>query len=577
MANLISSITSEEELRRRKEELLALAEEMHDVGHRNGSTPPAQPKPQTTPQQPADDLAKLIKQIQQQEPEKLEDWVRERKHQIANLVGSLTPEESAEIWDALLRAGMPVDAVTKAHDEVAKIAWQKSLSLEDFLLAAGMSDEGNAQCVARLHAGRFLHSKELGWLAYTGTHWTMESAEALLDRAIVDTLERRVEAASKGDLGMHEKLRKFCVPNRGRVEGAKALLGSIVNASASEFESDPDLLNCQNGVIDLRTGELLPHDPAQRFMHCATVDYKPDADPTPWLDWLREAVGEEMADWLQLAIGYTLTGRTNEEILFYLFGPPRSGKGVFTETMLALLGDPLGKEVNFSTFTEKRDGNSQNFDLAPLKPCRFVAADESNDYERFNEAKVKAITGGGKIYCAFKHRTHFNYKPQFKLWLSSNHPINADPDDKAVWSRFRLIHFPTSHLGSEDKRLKERMRSRPVLEGLLAWAVEGAMRWYALDGRGLREPASSAAIKQRHRSDNDAVGMWIDECCMQGQQYFTGSTVLYQSYKQWCETAGVRPKQQKGFALSLQHKGYKPDRLVENGKQVRGFCGLRIR
>jgi putative DNA primase/helicase len=566
-----------------RKELLALAEQATVTprptsGHHNGSTPPAaQPKP---PAQPADDLAKLIEQIQQQEPERLEDWVRERKHQIANLVGSLTLEESAKIWDALLRAGMPVDAVTKAHDEVEKIIWQKRLSLEDFLLVAGMSDEGNAQCVARLHAGRFLHSKALGWLAYTGTHWTTENAEALLDRAIVDTLIRRIEAASSGkNPEEHErmqKLRKFCAPNRGRVEGAKALLSSIVCAETSEFESDPDLLNCKNGVIDLRTGRLTPHDPAQRFMHCVTVDYKPDADPTVWLDWLREAVGEEMANWLQLAIGYTLTGRTNEEILFYLFGPPRSGKGVFTETMLSLLGEPLSKEVNFSTFTEKRDGNSQNFDLAPLKPCRFVAADESNAYERFNEAKVKMITGGGKIHCSFKYKDHFNYKPQYKLWLSSNHPINADPDDDAVWSRFRLIHFPTSHLGSEDKRLKERMRSRPVLEGLLAWAVQGAMKWYALDGRGLREPASSAALKQEQRGASDSVGMWIEERCIVGEQHYAGTTPLYQDYEYWCKESGFEPKKHKNFSIALQHKGYKPERRIINGKRTRVFLGLGI-
>jgi putative DNA primase/helicase len=495
-------------------------------------------------------------------------------------------EELAEMWKAFKELAQkakvpPPSTPPQPHQSqppAQPTTQQPAMTqdLADFMLSAGMSDEGNAQCVARLYAGRFLYSEALGWLAYTGTHWTTEGAEQMLDRAIVDTLIRRIEAASRNEsMEKNEKLRKFCVPNKGRVEGAKSLLSSIVYAAPSDFDIDPDLLNCKNGTVNLRTGQLSPHAPEQRFLHCVPVDYRPEADPTHWLNWLRQAVGEDMADWLQMAVGYSLTGRTSEEILFYMYGPPRSGKGVFTETILALLGAPLSKEVNFSTFTEKRSGDSQNFDLAPLRACRFVAADESNAYERFNEAKVKTITGGGEIYCAFKHKTHFSYRPQFKLWLSSNHPINADPDDDAVWSRFRLIHFANSHLGKEDKHLKERMRQPAVLEGLLAWAVQGAMKWYALDGRGLSEPASSAALKQEHRGTNDATGMWLEECCDFGDHYFSGSSDLYQSYKQWCINAGVEPKKQKGFTMALQHKGYRYDRQVVGGKLTRGFFGLR--
>ena len=221
--------------------------------------------------------------------------------------------------------------------------------------------------------------------------------------------------------------------------------------------------------------------------------------------------GAAVADGLQLAVGYALTGHTREEVLFYLYGPPRAGKGAFTEALLALLGSPLAKEINFGTFTAQRTGDTQNFDLAPLKPCRLVAASESNSYERFNEAKVKGITGGNEIYCAFKHKEHFNYRPQFKVWLSSNQPVNADPDDDAVWARVRLIEFPHSHLGTEDKTLKQRLRSPAVLEGVLAWAVQGARRWYELGSKGLSEPASSVALKQQQRETIDAVGMWVEE------------------------------------------------------------------
>jgi len=464
-------------------------------------------------------------------------------------------------------------------------ATPKSDEHTEYLLRAGLSDEGNAQCVTRLYAGQFLHSEALGWLAYTGTHWATDGAEARLDRAIVDTLLARIRATwqhsadddDDGDDSFERRLRAFCNPNKGRVEGAKHLLRSLVHVEPAEFDAEPDMLNCRNGVLDLRSGKLIAHEPAQRFMHCTSADYRPAADPATWVQWLTQTVGSaDMADWLQLAVGYSLTGHTREEILFYLFGPPRSGKGAFTETLVALLGSPLAKDINFATFTAQRTGDTQNFDLAPLKPCRMVAASESNTYERFNEAKVKAITGGNEIYCAHKHRAHFNYRPQFKVWLASNQPVNADPDDDAVWGRIRLIEFPYSHLGAEDKLLKDRLRSKEMLEGLLAWAVQGAMRWYALGGKGLGEPPSSQALKHEQRETLDAVGMWREERCTLGEHHFSAGSQLYQDYEKWCKENGVEPKKQKGFATALQRKGHKADRATVDGKQARGFYGLKL-
>lgn len=450
---------------------------------------------------------------------------------------------------------------------------------EDALLTQGAHDEGNAQCVNLRYNGRFLHSEALGWLYYTGRYWTLEGAEAALDRAIVDTLNARIEAAlHSGKADQYSELIKRSIPTSGRVQGAKYLLSSLVYASPNQFDTDPDRLNCNNGVVDLRTGAIVEHSPAQRFMHCTKVDYKPTADASPWVNWLTEAVGsKEVVDWLQMAVGYSLTGHTRDEILLYLFGPPRSGKGTFTETLLALLDSPLAKEVNFATFTAQRTGDSQNFDLAPLKPCRFVMASESNAYERFNEAKVKALTGGNEVYCAFKHKSHFNYRPQYKIWLSSNQPVNADPDDDAVWGRLRLIHFPHSHLGNENKLLKERMRKSETLEGVLAWAVQGAVKWYGLGSKGLPELESSIRLKKEHRDALDNVGMWLEECCLKGGDGFTANSTLYLSYEKWCIENGVEQKKQKGFSQALIRKGYENTITMREGKMFRGFRGVGLR
>jgi P4 family phage/plasmid primase-like protien len=449
------------------------------------------------------------------------------------------------------------------------------------LLHEGAHDEGNAQCTHARYRGRFCFNDAFGWMQHVGSHWATEGAEAAAERAITETLIARIDAAlHSNEADKYGDLIKRCIPSSSRVQGAKMQLRSLVYISPGNFDTDPDLLNCPNGVVDLRTGTIAPHSPGQRFTHCTSVGYDPDADQTAWLDWLTPTVGKETADWLQLAVGYSLTGSTREEILFYLYGPPRAGKGIYSETLLAMLGKPLATEINFGTFTAQRTGDSQNFDLAPLKPCRMVAASESNSYERFNEAKLKALTGGNEIYCAFKHHTHFSYRPQFKIWLSSNEPVNADPDDEAVWGRLRVIEFPLSHLGAEDKTLKQQMRSSEVLKGVLAWGIEGAVKWHALGAAGLPELPLSNTLKRQQREQLDAVGMWLDECCnippvvVEGS--FTPGSDLYSSYKSWCESNGQAPKQMKGFSQSLKRKGLREDRQWVEGKLKRGFVSVRI-
>ncbi len=439
-------------------------------------------------------------------------------------------------------------------------------------------DDGNAKCAYAMFGDKFLYCEALGWLTWAGTHWQPDPAEAAIDRAVLHLLKTRRLAAVHGD---KEAIVKATNGSAHHMHDCKRLFRTLITVEVDEFDNSPDVLNVANGVLDLRTGELTPHSPEQRFTHCASVEYDPGADDTDWVNWLVDAVGAAQANWLQIAIGYTLTGYTREEVLFYLFGPPRAGKGIFTETILAMLGKPLAAEINFGTFTAQRTGDSQNFDLAPLKACRMVAAAESNSYERFNEAKLKSLTGGNEIYCAFKHRNHFNYRPQFKIWLSSNEPINADPDDEAVWGRIRTIEFPHSHLGKEDKTLKRRMRSAEMLRGVLAWAVIGAQLWYKLEAAGLPELESSKTLKKHHREGLDAVGMWLDECASIAETekgYFTSAADLHSSYKTWCERNGQTPKLMKGLTQSLTRKGLVAarDRDRVDGKQKRGFTGVKL-
>lgn len=458
----------------------------------------------------------------------------------------------------------------QADDDSPSLPWDKAT--EEFLLKANdgivkesLHDEANADCVVRLFSGKFLYCGAYGWLRYTGTHWTQEGAELALHKAISYTLKARRMVGVRKE---QTELVKFCAPSASRLEGALKWLKSKMSdgglLSPSDFDANPDLLNCANGVINLDTGEFMEHDGEQRFMHCTAVAYRHDADTGPWLRFLEQATGGnlELVRDLQMAVGYSLTGHTREETLFYIWGPARSGKGTFTETLLTLLGKPIAAEVDFTSFTANDRRDPQGFDLAPLKPCRFVAASESSTYDRLDEARVKKVTGGNDVSCAFKHRDKFSYRPQFKIWLSSNQPVNADPDDDAVWGRLWLIPFPNSHLGAEDKGLKQRLKQPAALEGALKWAVDGALKWYRAGNRGLKEPAVSVELKRQHREAVDTVGAWLDECCLRVPTALTLTSELRASYETFCKANGVTPKGATALGKSLRHKGFADSRAT---------------
>jgi len=215
------------------------------------------------------------------------------------------------------------------------------------------------------------------------------------------------------------------------------------------------------------------------FTFCLDVAYNPNANVALIEHFLTSlGLNDHMIDYLQEAAGYTLTGDTAEECMFYIQGPPRSGKGTFTNALRRLLKEPLSAEISINTLaTSKHDSDKQNFALAPLRPCRMVIASESGKYSKLTTHKIKQITGGDSIHCAFKGKDFFNYRPQFKIWITSNNPPRPDDvEDDAFWdSRLKLIIFPISFVGREDKGLKARRVSRHRVSRSPAYLVRNRL------------------------------------------------------------------------------------------------------
>lgn len=452
------------------------------------------------------------------------------------------------------------------------------------LLAFEINDAGSAEAFIALHGEKFRHVEEWGWLYYTGTHWEKRGGDKHLFETMKEVLRARIGAALNR-ISDEDKLRKYltrCAPTTKNVKACLTQLrhAIVLDAHPDTFDSHKFLLNTQNGVLNLTSGQLLQHSPSLYMTFCLEIAYNPHADQSLIITFLQGlGLSDKVIVYLQEAAGYTLTGSTREECLFYIYGPTRSGKGTFMAALRSLLGNDLSAEIKFEILTgdKRNDADAQNFALAPLKPCRFIVASESGKYSTLNEAKIKQLTGGDSVYCAFKGKTHFNYTPQFKIWLTSNHSPKADVDDDAIWkSRLKLIEFPNSFLGQEDKGLKDMLMNDPAYqEALLAWAAEGAFKWYH-SPNGLVVPDEVRAATEKARTELDNIQQWLDECTESKPETRTPNSKLYQSYETWCDDNGVSPKKKRAFGRAMKAKGYTSDKWWTGLKTVRGFIGLSL-
>lgn len=439
------------------------------------------------------------------------------------------------------------------------------------LLRFDPDDSGNADAIRYVCGDRYLFNDAYGWMRWTDTHFDADGAEAALIEDAKGVLRRRRVAAVKD--GKSEAIVKIAAPSARHVRDALGMFKSMRYEPVKNFDTELHLLNVANGVLDLRRGEIVAHETSQRFTYCLSVDYDRRANAGAFMGFLQSAVGggPEVVSWLQSWLGYCLTGNTNLEQLLYIHGPTRSGKGTLTETLLALMGK-TARSVDFASFTAKREADTQNFDLAPLKAARLVIASESNQGAELNAAKIKGVTGGDEVTCAFKHRDVFTYRPQFKVMLVSNHPLNVDVDDDAAWTRVRVVEFPHSHAGSEDYSLKARMRSPEVLQGVLAWLVQGSMRYYAAGAKGIPTPQAVMAATKSQRDALDYVQQWLDARTMRAESVITPTGKLWKDYEGWCKDNGTTPRHITRFSKSLTRKGLKLDKY----SGIRSVFGLGL-
>lgn len=389
------------------------------------------------------------------------------------------------------------------------------------------TDLGNAKRFAYDWAGQVLAIPALGWLVWDGTHWRTDDTREIDRRAhlTVTLIGREVEHVSvTADDGSGKPVEdRLTAAKRARFGHAKKsqdaprIRAMIDRAGADNrlvdrvetLDQDPWLLNTTGGTVDLRTGEQHPHEPADRLTRLIDVDYTPGATAPRWNEFLMEVLDgdQELAAYLQRAIGYTLTGDTSEQILFLLHGDGANGKTTFLETIGDLLGrdDGYAASIDMTSLTTAASDRAARSDLARLVGRRLVVGNEIERGAHLDQRLVKTITGGERLTVRHLYREEFEYTPQFKLWLAVNDLPQIAGTDHAIWRRLRVVPF-AARIANPDKHLRQRLRRE--LPGILAWAVQGCLDWRR---DGLRTPSAVTTATSRWQHAADPVSRCITD------------------------------------------------------------------
>ena len=438
-----------------------------------------------------------------------------------------------------------------------------------------LTDMGNAERLAWSHGSdlRYCHLWNK-WLIWDGARFALDDCGVIATRAKSTVRSIYGEAATEADDKRREAIVKHAKSSESssRITAMAGLTQSEpgVPVRPSALDLDPWLLNCANGTVDLRTGQLTPHDRADLMTKMAATSFDSTATCPRFLAYLDQIMGgdADLVRFLQRALGYSLTGVTSERAIFILYGEGKNGKSTLVEVMDAVLGD-YAMRTPTESLLAKRDQGIPN-DIARLQNLRFVYASEAEEGQRLAEAKIKDMTGGDTLTARFLHGEFFDFKPAFKLWFSTNHKPVIRGTDRAIWDRIRLVPFlvriPPE---DQDKHLREKLIEEAG--GILAWCVTGCLDWQR---DGLQEPAGVINATRDYQSEMNVIERFITDCCVIDPNATVTSKDMYSAYVEWYKKGGEEHLTQTALGKRMAELGFDTAQLGKN--RARSWVGIGL-
>lgn len=437
-----------------------------------------------------------------------------------------------------------------------------------------LTDSANAEKLIELFGAdiRYCPSKK-EWYVWDGRRWLEDTSKRIysLAKQTARSYEETAEALSKDSdfckaLTKHSRASENLRGLQAMIQLAQSHDEVIVDHEA--FNRNPDILNVANGMIDLCTGKFRKFDRDEHITKIAPVVYVKGRKSNAWDGFMKDVVPDpDIRDFVQRAVGYSLTGHMFEEVMFLLFGDGQNGKTTFMSTLLNMLGGYASQAASSALMKSATRG--PNNELYVLVGKRMVLASETGESGKLDETLVKQMTGMDRISVNPKYKSQMEFDPSWKIWLGTNHEPTITGDDTAIWRRMVKIPF-TATIAKPDPKLKLLLLNDfNERSGILNWALEGVRMW---QDRRLILPDQIVKATDEYRESQSIIGQFIREVCVVRKGTLVPKIKLYESYVSYCKRIHEKPKTKNAFGRQMHQRGFEDTKT----QSVRYLSGIHI-
>jgi P4 family phage/plasmid primase-like protien len=469
-----------------------------------------------------------------------------------------------------------------------------------------MTDLANAELMQKLYGDILRYTPEWGWCAYDGSRWDIsveyrayeaarDIVKAMLNTANKEIAKREEQLAeqdvspdsdhAKRVLKPYMEFKKHALKSQSE-RGLTAMVKlnrEFMVASADMFDADPWLLNTPGGVVDLRTGEMMEHNPSYYMRNMTTVT--PEAMPTPMWDEFLDTImcgDKELIRYLQVLMGSALVGKVYVENLVIAYGCGQNGKSTFFNTVLNLVGS-YGTAINPDLLMSSKP-NEQQLGMAMLEGKRLAVAQESEEGERLRASMLKKLVSVDRMVAKRLYHDPHEFTPTHTLVMATNHLPRVTSTDEGTWRRIRVIPFEA--VIPKDRIITD-FQTRLTLNegaGILTWLIEGATLFWENECALPAPPERMVAASEEYRAEEDTIMRFLSESCERIDKSDKSLVVLhkdlYRAYETWCRLNGEMPKRLHGFTRTMHSAGFESELAwydAASQSKQRAWFGLQLK
>jgi putative DNA primase/helicase len=482
-------------------------------------------------------------------------WTAVLEHNTAMIDPPWEEDRLRREFDALLRKDVA------ANGAFPKYPARQASDDTSAAVAPPLSDDALAERLVAEHGSKWKYVPAWGsWFNWRGNVWARD------ETGLVREQVRQVCRSASQQASSPAEARHIASDKKIAAVLRVAAADPGISVPSSHWDAHPLLLNTPAGVVDLATGDILPHDPNRLITQITTAS--PGSGCPRWIEFLAEITdGDvELQVYLARLAGYCLTGLTREQVFAFLHGHGANGKSVFLNSLASVMGSYAATAAP-DTFMASRTERHLT-ELAGLRAARLVLVSETEAGRSWAEARIKAVTGGERLRANFMRQDHFEFDPQFKLLVAGNHRPSLTGVGEAMRRRLHLIPFTvTIPEDRRDLRLAENLLDER--DGILGWMLEGCAAWQS---EGLAPPKCVTLAVDDYFKDEDLVGQWINQCCVSGNARKAPAAQLFASWKTWAEVGGFPAGSQKNLGEALRARGFTPTTV----NRARGWLGIEL-